>query len=251
MYSLLAIAALLAAHTIASPVKVCPSHSSSDATLQLPADMSQTIAPKRRAVDGGFSLNVVPKTLPHKTSGPAAVSKAYAKFKGKWPVSDDDNDDDESGFDRSKFHVHAAVGTVVVTPNSYDQEYLAPVYIGGQLLNLDIDTGSSDLWVFSSELSLADQAGHSVYNPNKSSTAHFLPNQTWESQYGDGSSASGNVWTDCVWVGGTVVEGQAIETADEISSAFMSDADSDGIMGLGFDVLNGGEFYRLSAVLWC
>ena len=36
-------------------------------------------------------------------------------------------------------------GTVTATPEEYDAEYLCPVTIGGQTLNLDFDTGSSDL----------------------------------------------------------------------------------------------------------
>ncbi len=36
-------------------------------------------------------------------------------------------------------------GTVTATPQQYDSEYLCPVTVGGQTLNLDFDTGSSDL----------------------------------------------------------------------------------------------------------
>ena len=36
-------------------------------------------------------------------------------------------------------------GGVTTTPTANDEEYLTPVSIGGQTLNLDFDTGSSDL----------------------------------------------------------------------------------------------------------
>jgi aspergillopepsin I len=39
----------------------------------------------------------------------------------------------------------AADGSVTATPEQYDAEYLCPVTIGGQTLNLDFDTGSADL----------------------------------------------------------------------------------------------------------
>jgi aspergillopepsin I len=39
----------------------------------------------------------------------------------------------------------ATDGTVTATPEQYDAEYLCPVTIGGQTLNLDFDTGSADL----------------------------------------------------------------------------------------------------------
>lgn len=250
MHALVAITALLAADALASPVRVrflIPAsaprscHGAGLKHLNLHANPIQSIAPKRRASDGGFSLKVVPKELPHKKSGAAVVAKAFRKFKGTRPTPDDGDFD----FDHSKFHLDTSEGSVVATPNAFDQEYLAPVWIGGQLLNLDIDTGSSDLWTYSSELTTQQQEGHSVYNPNKSSTAHVLANQTWSILYGDGSGASGNVWTDCVWVGGTIVEGQAVETANKISAGFESDADSDGLMGLGFDSLNSGMSFCL------
>jgi aspergillopepsin I len=41
-----------------------------------------------------------------------------------------------------------ADGTVAATPESGDVEYLSPVNIGGQTLNLDFDTGSADLYEY-------------------------------------------------------------------------------------------------------
>ena len=41
-------------------------------------------------------------------------------------------------------------GSVVANPMLLDSEYLSPVKIGGQTLNLDVDTGSADLYVPSS-----------------------------------------------------------------------------------------------------
>ena len=39
----------------------------------------------------------------------------------------------------------AVQGQVTTTPEQFDSEYLTPVTVGGVTLNLDIDTGSSDL----------------------------------------------------------------------------------------------------------
>lgn len=85
-------------------------------------------------------------------------------------------------------------------------------------MNLDFDTGSADLWVFSSELSSSESAGHTVYDPSQSGTAQKLQGYTWNITYGDGSSSSGNVYTDTVTVGGVSVTGQAVELAEGVSS---------------------------------
>jgi hypothetical protein len=105
-------------------------------------------------------------------------------------------------------------------------------------LNLDFDTGSADLWVFSSELPSSESAGHTVYNPSRSHTAQELQGYSWNITYGDGSSSSGNVYTDTVTVGGLSVTGQAVELAEEVSSQFVQDTASDGLLGLAFSSIN-------------
>lgn len=52
------------------------------------------------------------------------------------------------------------VGTVTATPETGDSEFLAPISVGGQTMNMDFDSGSSDLWVFNTQLAAQDTAGH-------------------------------------------------------------------------------------------
>lgn len=69
---------------------------------------------------------------PFVLSGPAAVLSTYNKFNVQAPadvVAAAANND----------------GTVSASPTEYDSQYLTPVTIGGQSLNLDFDTGSADL----------------------------------------------------------------------------------------------------------
>lgn len=102
----------------------------------------------------------------------------------------------------------------------------------------DFDTGSSDLWVFSSELPSSDIGSHSVFDPSKSSTYKTLEGYSFELQYGDGSSAQGVVGTDTVNIGGATVTSQAVELATAISGSFIEDPSSDGLVGLAFSALN-------------
>ncbi|USW57270.1 Putative aspartic peptidase A1 family, aspartic peptidase, active [Septoria linicola] len=129
-------------------------------------------------------------------------------------------------------------GEVTATPEENEIQYLSPVTVGGQLLNLNFDTGSSDLWVFSSELGPKYIGDHSIFNSSLSDTYEAYDNATWSIQYGDGSYANGIVGFDTVDVGGSTVDKQCIELAVHISPAFVRDPVSDGLLGLGFGSIN-------------
>jgi aspergillopepsin I len=107
-----------------------------------------------------------------------------------------------------------------------------------QVLNLDFDTGSSDLWVFSTETASREVAGQKLYNPSSSSSAKRISGATWKISYGDGSSSSGDVFTDVVTIGGLTVKSQAVESAKQVSSEFTQDTASSGLLGLAFSTLN-------------
>jgi hypothetical protein len=100
------------------------------------------------------------------------------------------------------------------------------------------DTNDFDRWVFSTALTSAQIGEHSAYDSSKSSSYQKLDGYTFSLSYGDGSGAAGVVGTDTVDIGGATVTRQAIELATSVSSAFVSDADSDGLVGLAFSTLN-------------
>lgn len=129
-------------------------------------------------------------------------------------------------------------GTVAATPESGDVEYLSPVNIGGQTMNMDFDSGSSDLWVFNTQLATASQAGHTVFNPTKSTTFKLMQGASFSISYGDGSGAAGNVGIDTVNIGGATVTNQAVELATAVATSFVSDMKSNGLVGLAFSKLN-------------
>ncbi|EFY89840.1 secreted aspartic proteinase precursor [Metarhizium acridum CQMa 102] len=165
-------------------------------------------------------------------SGPAALAKAYRKFGKPVPA------DVANALGRQKGK--RTTGSDPNSPQQYDVSYLAAVQIGtpAQTLNLDFDTGSSDLWVFSSLTPSSQVNGQTVYDPSRSSTAQPLGGSTWSIAYGDGSSSSGVVYTDAVTVGGLTVDAQAVEAAEQVSSQFSQDAASSGLLGLAFSSIN-------------
>lgn len=132
----------------------------------------------------------------------------------------------------------AGTGVVAATPEQGDVEYLAPVNIGGQTLNLDFDSGSSDLWVFNTQLAATSQTGHTLYDPTKSTSLKMIQGATFSISYGDGSGAAGNVGTDVVNIGGATVTGQAIEMATAVSQSFVQDTNNNGLVGLAYSKLN-------------
>ncbi|KIM83600.1 hypothetical protein PILCRDRAFT_69108 [Piloderma croceum F 1598] len=191
--------------------------------LALATFLSTTAAsPLRKS--GNFSV-VQKLNTQFVRSGPAAYARAFKKFNKPMP------------------HDLAVAtgndGSVTASPeDAYDSEYLCPVSIDGQTLALDFDTGSADLWVFSTSLPSSEQKGHTLFDPSKSTNWKALSGYKWNITYGDGSGASGTVGTDVVTVGGTSVSGQAVEIATKVSSAFVSDTANDGLLGLAFSSIN-------------
>lgn len=96
-------------------------------------------------------------------------------------------------------------GSVIADPiDTFDSAYVSPVQIGTppQTLNLDFDTGSSDMWVFASQTPAAQITGQTIFKPESSSTAKELAGATWSILYGDGSRSRGIVYNDIVSIGG-------------------------------------------------
>ncbi|QKX54144.1 uncharacterized protein TRUGW13939_01228 [Talaromyces rugulosus] len=169
-----------------------------------------------------FSLNQVAVKKSSQPNGPSAYARALQKYGGSVPA-----------------HVLSAAtggesGSATNKPVGGDVQYITPVKIGKSTVNLDFDTGSADLWVYTPDTKGAG-SGHNNYDP---STGKKLSGASWEISYGDGSSASGVVYTDSVTVGNVTATSQAVEAATTVSSSFASDTDSDGLLGLAFSSIN-------------
>ncbi|KAI0399608.1 secreted aspartic proteinase precursor [Xylaria palmicola] len=174
-----------------------------------------------------------------KPDGPAQLAKTLAKYGAPLP----------SGLARTMAAAAArrrrrldarGTGSAEAVPQANDYEYLTPVSIGtpARVLALDLDSGSSDLWVFSTLTPAAQVASQTLYGPANSTTAAAVDGASWRITYGDQSSCSGVVYRDVVDLGGVVVRGQAVEAATEVSYEFTADSATDGILGLGFGSIN-------------
>ncbi|OCK90834.1 acid protease [Cenococcum geophilum 1.58] len=104
-----------------------------------------------------------------------------------------------------RVNAQGTTGEVGADDQQNDSMYLCLVQTGtpAQTLNLDFDTGSSDLWI----------------------------------QYGDSSTASGDVSIDNVTIGGLTIKNQAIELAGTLSSQFQQSS-GDGLLGLAWGSIN-------------
>lgn len=173
---------------------------------------------------GTFSITQI-EAGKYLKSGPIAMSKTFQKYGKPVPANV-----------AAAAAAAAQSGEVSANPeDSYDSEYLCPVDVGGTTMNLDFDTGSADLWVFSALQPSSQTSGHAVYPAPASKK---LDGETWSISYGDGSGASGEVYADTVVVGGVTATSQAVEAATSISTQFQQDTSNDGLLGLAFSSIN-------------
>lgn len=159
-------------------------------------------------------------------SVPEAMSKAVTQSKVKSPL-------DVVGQSAPRQD-----GTADATPQEGDSEFLSPVDIGGQRLMMNFDSGSSDMWVFNTQLSAQENRGHTVYDPSKSKSFKAMGDSSFDVHYGDNSFASGPVGQDSVSIGGANVPNQAIGLPNKIAPELAEDTKSNGLLGLGFKKIN-------------
>ncbi|KAI5460219.1 aspartic peptidase domain-containing protein [Mariannaea sp. PMI_226] len=179
-----------------------------------------------------FSVQQV-KNSKFTRDGRSALVKTYRKYGVTLPKSLSDS----PRGDKTRLRRNAT-GSAVNQPVDNDAEWLTPVQIGSppKTFQLDFDTGSSDLWVYSPQAAAA--GGQNQYVASESSTSKLLDNASFEIHYGDGSAAAGHVVTDTVSIGGLAVKAQAVEVADQVTQSFAQQQNLDGLLGLGFSSIN-------------
>lgn len=129
---------------------------------------------------------------------------------------------------------------VTATDQMSDSFYTCPISIGtpAQVVDVNFDSGSADLWVWSTKLDHQTQeagegSGIKIFDPKKSETFKNAIGYTWKIAYGEGSGASGTVGNDTVKIGDITIQNQHIELAQEVSSQFQTESSS-GLLGLAW-----------------
>ncbi|KAH7170038.1 aspartic peptidase domain-containing protein [Dactylonectria macrodidyma] len=189
-----------------------------------------------------FMLKEIQNNNYHGLGAPMEMARTYAKYnKSPPPAVAAAVKSIKAVTPRKRATQGGMIGTVGAIPsNYYDSEYVVPVKIGTppQLTYLILDTGSADLWTFTTDTDAASAVGHILYRPRQSSTKTFLAGFTWGLKYGDGSGANGIVYTDRVSIGGTFARNQAVGSAQKVSATMAADTFASGIMGMAFTPLN-------------
>ncbi|MCJ1400756.1 Type I transmembrane sorting receptor [Xylographa trunciseda] len=176
-------------------------------------------------------LHIVQERVPARIiprNGPEPLKRAYLKYGDALP---------------KHLERRGQQGIVAHQPYFYgdgypDDKYLSAIHIGTppQKLSVDLDTGSADLWVYSSDTPLDDgRNNHSYYNAPKSATSKKLKGYTYNITYGDGSTSNGDLQTDVVKYAGVTFPSQAVEAMEYLSPEYLVDLNFDGYFRLGHD----------------
>ncbi|KAI1781197.1 secreted aspartic proteinase precursor [Hypoxylon cercidicola] len=192
---------------------------------------SPTFSPK-----AGKTLSL---TLGHNADAPQHGPTEYLKTLKKYKLNVPEGLQQVVDAHKATYNKAVAGGVGGSTPaDSHDGDllWLTPIGIGSppQLLNLDIDTGSSDTWIFSTDTEKDEVAGQALWDPSKSSTSHLIQNCTWSIIYGDFSTSEGICYKDTLTLGNLSIPGMTIESATSVSDMFTETAGMSGLMGLAW-----------------
>ncbi|KAI0061612.1 Asp-domain-containing protein [Artomyces pyxidatus] len=180
-----------------------------------------------------------------KTSNPLAHAKKVAHSVGKIQKGFE-------AFERNTGKAHSLAGSInkdVLAkragtgsdPLTDDEAQLwyGAISIGtpAKKFTVDFDTGSSDLFVPASTCG-STCSGHTLWTVSSSSTAKDLK-KTFSLAYGDGSTVSGEQYTDTVSIAGLTATKQTLGAAKTYSEGFeSSEFPADGLMGMGFESIS-------------
>ncbi|ELQ38623.1 hypothetical protein MCOR02_004662 [Pyricularia oryzae] len=193
-------------------------------------------APSPSGLGGRFHIDQVHNRNARR-NGPVEYAFAHAKYHAPIP----------KGLSKTmaaikKVNINAgnATGEVPSWPQELDIEYLSPIMVGepAQMVWMNLDTGSSDTWMYASTTGEGHKGDQKFYAPEVSKTSTHVPNTSWWIEYdtdrlaGDGTYASGDVWKDTLSIGDVEIKNMTIQTALMASVAMVTDVNMSGLAGL-------------------
>ncbi|KAG0267732.1 hypothetical protein BGZ95_002786 [Linnemannia exigua] len=130
----------------------------------------------------------------------------------------------------------AYVGKAPIRGNAGDTQWVAAMSIGTppQEFSVVFDTGSSDVWVTSTDCTSEKCNSHRRFDPAHSSTFR-QDSRPWAITYADKSRAQGLLGIDEVTVAGIKVSNQTFGLASINTGPDPTEKVVDGMMGLGFE----------------
>ncbi|KAF8839851.1 acid protease [Paxillus ammoniavirescens] len=191
----------------------------------LPLSAPLSIALDKRSTltkNGIVDLNAVRSHVTHLETKYLRGIAAFKRNTGVTPSSLKDN-------------VRRAAGSDTLTDDSNTRWY-GTITVGTPAVEykVDFDTGSADLFLPASNCGSTCE-GHTLYNPNASSSAVDL-NKAFNLVYGDGSTVLGEQYTDTVGIAGFIAKSQALGAASQYSTGFeIANFAPDGLLGMAFE----------------
>jgi len=134
----------------------------------------------------------------------------------------------ESGLGR-----RGAIAPLSQAPTSQGKNWMCEISIGTppQTLNVQIDTGSADMWVLQDGCK-GISMDHDLWDPHLSDTSEY-EGKSFRLKYGDGTIVAGDQYTDGVTLAGFTTEFQTFGSASSYTGP-QNNKGSDGLIGLAF-----------------
>ncbi|KAG6065084.1 hypothetical protein E4U32_007777 [Claviceps aff. humidiphila group G2b] len=192
------------------------------------------------SVDNQFTLTQIKNEGFTGRDGPMSFMRAHMKYAQKLPESVLEAFNSSSEL-LMKYAALSQMGSVAANPTQgADSEYAVILQIGTppQTIPMNLDTGSADFWVLSTDTDQKMLKGQALYHPASSSSSRRLVGEKWSIKYGDGSTASGILYLDTVQIGGTQVKKMGIESPYTVSNDIANDKFVSGILGLAKSAAN-------------
>ena len=146
-------------------------------------------------------------------------------------------------FAKVKKNLQSRANTVSETLYNAESLYIASISIGTppQNLSVQLDTGSSDLWIPATYSNICQQPSCDAWGSfdlRKSKTFHQLDDLgRFDISYEDGSRYSGAYFSDDLVIGDRSLTDVTMALADEAANLVQDGlaTDNNGLMGIGFD----------------